>query len=44
MFTRYAIVDSRDLAEAQAKLEDAFATSQRPQVFPLRRTKRPRSS
>jgi site-specific recombinase XerD len=44
MFTRYAIVDSRDLAEAQAKLEDAFATSQRPQVVPLRRTKRPRSS
>jgi hypothetical protein len=41
MFARYAITDTTDLAEAQAKLTAAFATSPARRVVPLRR--RPRS-
>jgi integrase len=40
MFARYAIVDSRDLAEAQAKLDAAFATSTSRRVVPLRRRRK----
>ena len=37
MFARYAIVDARDLAEAQTKLEVAFASATSRRVLPLRR-------
>jgi hypothetical protein len=36
MFARYAITDSRDLADAQAKLNAAFTAAPRT-VLPLRR-------
>lgn len=37
MFTRYTIVDERDLAEAQAKLDRVFQTATSRKVTPLRR-------
>ena len=37
MFSRYSIVDERDLAEAQAKLDRVFRTASTPKVTPLRR-------
>jgi integrase len=45
MFSRYAIVDERDLAEAQAKLDAVLlATTTPPTVVPLRRSRRRRPS
>jgi integrase len=40
MFTRYAIVDERDLADAQAELDAALALPGPPRVVPLPRPRR----
>jgi len=40
MFARYSIVDERDLADAQAKLDAALTTTEPPQVVPLPRRRR----